>query len=44
MTNQEMKDALLASQTAMVEKIGKQPFIGLDLQLDVDGRWQVGGA
>lgn len=43
MTNQEMKDALLAANTALVEKIGKQPYMGLKLTLD-DDKWKVGGA
>lgn len=43
MDNQAMKDALLAANTALVEKIGKQPYIRITLKLDGD-RWIVGGA
>lgn len=44
MDNQALKDALVAAQTALVEKIGKQPYIELDLTLGQDGKWQCGGA
>lgn len=43
MDNQAMKDALLAANTALVEKIGKQPYIVLKLILD-GNHWSVGGA
>lgn len=42
MDNQAMKDALLAANTALVEKIGKQPYIRLALSLFND-KWVVGG-
>lgn len=34
MDNQAIKDALLAANTELVEKIGKQPYFGLKLILD----------
>ena len=43
MDNQAMKDALLAANTALVEKIGKQPYICLHLAL-INENWRVGGA
>lgn len=43
MDNQAMKDALLAANTALVEKIGKQPYIRLKLYLD-GNHWAVGPA
>ena len=43
MDNQAMKDALLAANIALVEKIGKQPYIVLKLYLD-GNHWIVGGA
>ena len=43
MNNQQIKDALLAANTALVEKLGKQPYLRLTLTLDGD-RWCVGGA
>lgn len=44
MTNDEIKEALIAAQTALVEKIGTQPYIGLTLQLSTSGKWVCGNA
>ena len=44
MTNEEMKAALDRASLALVERIGKQPYIQLDLTLDYTGKWCVGGA
>ena len=44
MTNDEMKAALDRANAALVERIGKQPFVRLDLTLFDTGVWVVGGA
>lgn len=43
MTPAQMQDALLAANTALVEKLGHQPYLRLSLNLYYDN-WQVGGA
>lgn len=42
MTNDEMKAALDAANLALVEKIGRQPFIPLTLTLTAGSKWYVG--
>lgn len=42
--NQQLKDGLLAAHTALVEKIGKQPYLPFILVLDNNGSWAVSGA
>lgn len=44
MTNEEMKAALDRANAALVERIGKQPYMRLDLTLYDNGKWAVGGA
>ncbi|HEV8033709.1 hypothetical protein [Yoonia sp.] len=44
MTNEEMKFALDRANGALVERIGKQPYIRLDLALFDTGVWEVGSA
>lgn len=44
MTNEEMKAELDRANGLLVEKIGRQPVILLDLKLTDSGRWRVGGA
>lgn len=41
--NAELKEALTKAQTALVEKLGEQPYIGLRLSLD-GNNWICGGA
>lgn len=43
MTNEEMKSALVAAQTLLVDKLGKQPYMQLDLALTTSLKWVVGG-
>lgn len=44
MTNDEMKAALDAANLALVEKLGKQPYIALTLTLTESSKWFVGAA
>lgn len=44
MTNDEMKAALDRANAALVDRIGTQPYLRLDLRLHDSGKWQVGGA
>ena len=44
MTNEEMKAALDRANAALVERIGKQPYMRLDLTLFDAGLWEVGSA
>lgn len=44
MTNEEMKAALDRANAALVERIGKQPYMRLALTLRDIGKWQVGSA
>ena len=44
MTNEEMKAALDRANAALVDRIGKQPYMRLDLTLFDNGAWVVGGA
>lgn len=44
MTNEEMKAALDRANVALVDRIGKQPYLRLDLTLHDTGQWQVGAA
>jgi len=43
MDTQHLKDGLLAAHTALVEKIGKQPYMPANLLLCNAGLWQVRG-
>lgn len=43
MENEKIIEALLAANTALAEKLGKLPYIGLSLTLD-DRKWRVGPA
>ena len=44
MTNEEMKAELDRANAALVDRIGKQPYMRLDLTLHDNGKWQVGSA
>ena len=44
MTNEEMKAALDRANVALVDRIGKQPYVPLALYLHGSGKWTVGGA
>lgn len=44
MTIEEMKAELDRANAALVERIGRQPYLRLDLTLHDSGKWQVGGA
>ena len=44
MTNEEMKAALDRANVALVDRIAKQPYLPLSLQLYDNGKWCVGGA
>ena len=44
MDNQALKDGLLEAHNALVEKLGKQPYIALSLKLGINGMWFVGPA
>ena len=41
---EEMKAELDRANAALVERIGRQPYLRLDLTLHDSGKWQVGGA
>ena len=43
MTNEEMKAELVRANSAIVDKIGKQPYMGLDLTLHDSGVWICSG-
>lgn len=43
MDNQQIKDALLAANVALVDRIGHQPYLEIKLTLDGDS-WAAGGA
>lgn len=44
MDNQALKDGLLEAHNALVEKLGKQPYLAFSLDLETSGRWCVKGA
>lgn len=41
MTFEEIPDRLVAIQTALVEKIGKQPFIDIAMTIRQSGKWSI---
>lgn len=43
MNAEELTAALVAAHTALVEKLGKQPYIDFDLRLSQSGKWKVDG-
>lgn len=44
MTPEQMKSELDRANGLLVEKLGKQPFLRLDMTLHDSGRWSVAGA
>lgn len=44
MTNEEMKSELDRANCALVDRIGKQPYLDLSLQLHSNGKWDCNGA
>lgn len=41
---EKLTSDLVAAHSLLVEKIGRQPFIGFELRLAQSGKWIVGGA
>lgn len=44
MDTQHLKDGLIAAHAALVERIGKQPYLPFNLQLNNNSMWAVSGA